>query len=177
MPNLGSVHILDEHWAQNIWPQLRQWCFRTVNENSTRQRWQTSPSDHDGAVSDVNMASASFNSGNWCPFVFKIVTVSCICEKKSCVSCGIYLLLSLPWTTLIAWYLSYVRKANAHAWINSNIFNLTFSCGVVSMKFVSISQFSFVQSSSWIGEPQFLTTLSRTYKRRKIIYLLSTVDI
>uniref|UniRef100_A0A8W7Q049 Uncharacterized protein n=1 Tax=Anopheles coluzzii TaxID=1518534 RepID=A0A8W7Q049_ANOCL len=64
MPNLGSVLFFDEHWAQNTWPQLRQWCLRTVNVNWDRQRWHTSPSTQSGAMSDENMASASFSSGN-----------------------------------------------------------------------------------------------------------------
>lgn len=77
MPNFGNVHVFAEHWPQNIWPQLRQWCLRNVNENSERQWWQHLPSCQLGAVSDVNIASASLSSGNVWPFVFKIVIVSC----------------------------------------------------------------------------------------------------
>lgn len=81
MPNLGNVHVLVEHCAQNIWPQLRQWCLRWVNENSTRHRWHTLPSCHVGAVSEVNMASASLSSGNVWPLVFKMVIVSWVLCK------------------------------------------------------------------------------------------------
>lgn len=76
MPYLGRGHCLAVHWPQNTCPQLRQWCLRLVNVNSTRQRWHTLPSAQLGAVSAVNMASASLSSGNVCPLAFSMVIVS-----------------------------------------------------------------------------------------------------
>lgn len=170
MPNRGNVDCLFEHWPQKIWPQLRQWCFRCVNENATRHRWHTSPSDQAGAVSDVNIASASFNSGNLCPFVFKMVIVSCKFNRTQSglvtqnVTFAHYMEKDRNYSahTLTAWYLSSVRNTYAQAWINSNILAFTFSCVVFSISCANSSQFSLVAISSWMGEPQFFTILSST---------------
>lgn len=92
--------------------------------------------------------------------VWPIIFISLCMEFE--FPCTLALRNYLVLLTLIAWYLSDERNAYAQACINSSIFALTFSCGVVSINELNISQFSLVPISSCTGVPQFFTTLSNT---------------
>lgn len=76
IPYLGKVDVFEEHWPQNTCPQLRQWCLRSVKEKAVLQRSHTSPSAQSGAVSEVNIASASSSLGKVLPSVFRMFIVS-----------------------------------------------------------------------------------------------------
>ena len=64
-------------------------------------------------------------------------------------------------------YLGLLRKANAHVWISSKIFARTCSLVVLWTNSRNSSINTLEATSSWMGEPQFLTTDSNTYSNRK----------